>query len=210
MRNWFVFLFLAFLIVISFLLWGDSFTAFFEEGRAVKILEEYGSISWLVGILILIGDLFLPLPATLIMSALGYLYGPVIGGLLSVIGNFLSGVVAYGICISLGERGALFILGQKDFDKGRTVFNARGGWIVALSRWLPIVPEVVACMAGLNRMDAGRFSIALLCGSLPLGFVFAWIGHSAKADPEIAIALSALLPAILWMGAQYLLRRLTQ
>lgn len=209
MRNWIVFGVLAVLIIIPFLIWGDWFTDMFSGEGATRRLEAFGVWAWGVGLMLLIGDLFLPLPATLIMSALGYIYGPLWGGLLAVLGSFLSGLLAYGLCRALGRRGALFILGEKDLEKGERVFAKRGGWIVAISRWLPVLPEIVACMAGLNQMKFRHFVLALLCGSVPLGFVFAYIGYSGVEHPYLAVVVSAAFPPVLWGISQYALRRLT-
>jgi hypothetical protein len=53
------------------------------------------------------------------------------------------------------------------------------------------------------------FHLALLCGALPLGFVFAAIGHAGTEYPIAALLLSALLPPVLWVGVRrYLKRRL--
>lgn len=56
-------------------------------------------------------------------------------------------------------------------------------------------------------MDFSRFCIALICGSLPLGFAFAAIGAAGHESPALAIALSAIVPAILWMIVRPLLAR---
>ena len=207
MRNWLVVIFIGALIVISFLIWGDWFTSLFMDGKAIDFLEKFGNYGWLIGIILLIGDLFLPLPATLIMSAMGYLYGPLVGGLLASLGNFLSGMLAFGICRSIGRKGALRILGQSDLDRGESLFENRGGWIVSISRWLPIIPEIISCMAGLNQMRVNKFTLALACGCLPLGFVFAWIGSTGRDEPVFALVISAVLPLILWLIAQKLLRK---
>ncbi len=210
MRNWIVFGFLLLLIIIPFLIWGEWFTNIFSGEGAIQRLEAVGQWAWGLGILLLVGDLFLPLPATIIMSAMGYLYGPWVGGLLASLGSFLSGLLAYGLSSSLGERGALFILGEKDFQKGKNLFSINGGWIVAISRWLPVFPEAIACMAGLNKMNFRKFVIALLCGSIPLGFVFAYVGYTGEENPYMALVTSALLPIILWIIAQRILRRLSK
>ena len=208
MRNWIVVIFLGSIIIASFLFWGGWFTQIFSEEGVHEALTHYGPWAWLVGILFLIADLFLPLPATIIMSGLGYLYGPIVGGLLATLGNFLSGLLAYGLCRSFGRKGALNILGEKDLEKGERLFNNRGGWIVAISRWLPIIPEIVSCMAGLNQMKFKKFAVALSCGALPLGFIFAYVGYSGIQHPYLAIVVSAGLPLIFWIIAQYFLRSL--
>ena len=209
MRNWLVAGFLFFLVVIPFLIWGDWFTALFSETNAVQELQGYGQWAWLFGILLLIGDLFLPLPGTIIMSALGFIYGPILGGFIASFGSFLSGLLAYVLCRAMGLKAALFLLGEKDLQKGQRLFTKNGGWIVAISRWLPIFPEVIACLAGLNRMPFLKYNIALLCGALPLGFVFAYVGYTGVAQPYLAVGISALLPALLWVGSGWVLNRLT-
>lgn len=206
MRNLIVLGVLIALILISFIFYGAQIEAFFEGNNAIKFFDRYGNWAWLVAIALLIADLFLPLPGTIIMSALGFIYGPFWGGMLATLGNFLSGVLAYWLCRSIGKKGALWILGEKDFVKGHKLFNNRGGYIVSLSRWLPILPEAVSCMAGLNRMQFRKYWIALISGSLPLGFIFAYIGHYGSSEPALAITLSAILPLIIWIGVQYILR----
>ena len=83
--------------------------------------------------------------------------------------------------------------------EGRSDLRGKGGRVaVALSRWLPILPEVIACMAGMVRMPFRRFVIALACGSAPLGFTFAMIGQWAHDSPGPALMLGAGLPPLLW------------
>jgi uncharacterized membrane protein YdjX (TVP38/TMEM64 family) len=198
MRLVWLFLGLALLVLIPFFIWGSALETAFSQTGAVAWLNEYGGWAWLAGILLLMSDLVLPIPGTVIMSALGYLYGTIAGGPLSALGSFLAGALAYLLCRSFGTGIARRILGERDFERGHRIFEHLGGWIVALSRWLPVLPEVTACMAGLTRMPAGLFFLALACGSLPVGFAFALIGHTGVDHPLLAIGLSALVPALLW------------
>ena len=144
------------------------------------------------------------------MSALGFIYGPLLGGLLASLGSFLSGLLAYLLCRGLGLKAAIFLLGAKDLERGQTLFQNNGGWIVAISRWLPIFPEVIACLAGLNRMPFLKYVVALICGAIPLGFVFAYVGHTGETAPYLAIAISAILPFFLWIISGWVLKQLTK
>jgi uncharacterized membrane protein YdjX (TVP38/TMEM64 family) len=169
-------------------------------------LEHYGNWAWLAAIGLLMADLLLPLPATLIMSALGYFYGTIGGGLVSAIGSFMAGSLGYWICRSMGEDAAIKLLGPTDFERGKKLSGHVGGWVVALSRWLPVFPEVVACMAGLTRMRPGYFHAALFCGSIPLGFTYAYVGATGQSNPAVAIVLSAGLPPVIWLLVRWYLR----
>lgn len=199
MRLFWLFLGLAILFLIPFIIWGNALETMFSQTGAVTWLESYGNWAWAAGILLLMGDLLLPIPGTIVMSALGFVYGPIWGGVIASIGSMLAGSFGYVLCRLLGRGAARRILGEKDLKKGEDLFANVGGWIVVLSRWLPLFPEVVACMAGLTRMPTLTFHIALACGSIPLGFVFAIVGYSGVSYPWVAVALSALLPPTLWL-----------
>ncbi len=200
MRLLVLFVGLAIIVLVTFFIWGDNLMEMFSQAGTVSWLSRYGKWAWVVAVLLLMADLFLPLPATIIIAALGYIYGPIAGGLISTAGSFLAGSLGYWLCRLLGERTAVMLLGRKDYQRGKKMSGKVGGWVVALSRWLPVFPEVIACMAGLTRMPAGYFHGALLCGSLPFGFIYAYVGHTGIEDPWLAIVLSAALPPVIWFA----------
>ena len=164
MRLVFLFVGMAVVFLAVWMIWGGSWDERFTLEGTVAWLEGTGSWAWAAGIGLLIADLVLPMPGTIVMAALGYVYGPWLGGLLA--------------------------------------FGTGGGWVVALSRSLPILPEVVSCMAGISRMPFGRFLLASVCGNLPLAFAFGFIGASGKNAPWWAIAASIGVPAVLWLLAK--------
>jgi uncharacterized membrane protein YdjX (TVP38/TMEM64 family) len=199
MRLLWIFLGLVVLILIPFAIWGDVLEAMFTPTGAADWMGRYGSWAWAAGVALLVADLALPIPGTAIMSALGYVYGPLIGGLLSAGGSFVSGALGYGLCRLLGRGAAAWLLGQRDLERSERLFANVGGWLVVLSRWLPVFPEAIACLAGLTRMPSPAFFLALACGSLPLGFTFAAVGAIGVENPALALLLSAALPPILWL-----------
>jgi len=201
-----LFLILALIVLIPFWFWGARFEAWFSGDAAVDWLRRLGPWGWAGGMALLMADLVLPVPGTAVMSALGFLYGPWTGGVVSALGSFLSGALAYGLTRWINPRWAAALAGAEELEKYHQLFARSGAWIVALSRWLPLLPEVVACLAGLSRMPARLFFIALACGSLPLGFAFAAIGAAGQRSPGLALALSAVVPAVLMVVARRWLR----
>ncbi len=169
-------------------------------------LREAEGWAWLAGMGLLAADLLLPVPGTVVMSALGAVYGFWLGGLIASAGSMLAGMLGYLAGRFFTENFAKRWLGESDFEKGRILFRRKGGAVVAISRALPILPEVLACMAGLLRMPIGKFAGALACGSVPMGFLFAWIGTVGRERPGWGLAFSIALPAALW-GAAAVLHR---
>ena len=196
------------LVLVSWMIWGGGWEARFSLEGAVEELTAAGSWAWAWGTGLLVGDVILPIPGTVVMSALGYVYGPVVGGLFAAMGSTASGLIAYGLCRLCGDRAAAWILGPKDLERGHRLFERAGGWIVCLSRALPLLPEAVACTAGLVRMPFRKFLIALVCGSFPMGFVFAWVGATGHQSPGLAFGLSLGLPVVLWFLSRLMSRRL--
>ena len=207
MRLFIAFVGIAIVVSIPFAIWGARLETLFTGDGAIRWLSGYGSWAWAAALLLLSGDLFLPIPGTAVLSALGYLYGTVVGGAIGAFGTVVSGGLAYGLSRGLGHDMAVRIAGSRDLERGERLFKRRGGWIVAVSRWLPILPETVACMAGLTRMPFSHFLVALICGAIPLAFTFAAIGASGVDRPALAIGLSAGLPLLLWPVAHRLLGR---
>jgi uncharacterized membrane protein YdjX (TVP38/TMEM64 family) len=205
-RLFWIFVGLALAALIPFLIWGEDLERSFSEAGVVAWLADWGHWAWAAGMVLLASDLLLPIPATAVMAALGLVYGPLWGGLIGTAGGFFGGALGYGLCRGFGRPLALRILGPDDLEQGEQLFARTGGWLVALSRWLPIFPEVIACMAGLLRMPLWAFAIALLCGCAPLAFTFAAIGYAGGDHPVLAIALSALAPPLLWLVVQPYLR----
>lgn len=172
------------------------------DGEALVLrFEESRDWAWLAGIGLLLADLLLPIPGTVVMSALGAVYGFWFGGLIASAGAMLAGMFGYGVGRFFKEDFAKRWLGERDFEKGKALFRRGGGWVIAISRALPILPEVLACMAGLLRMPLGKFCFALACGSLPMGFLFAWIGTVGRESPGWGLAFSLGVPAVLWTAA---------
>ncbi len=197
---------LAVVFCIPFLIWGDQFMQWFTGDAAIQWIRGWGAWGWLAVIGLLVSDLFLPIPATPVMSAAGYLYGTLIGGLVNAAGSFAAGMAGYGLCRAFGRNIALRLTGEKELAKHQTLFRSSGPWLVAASRWLPLLPEVISCLAGLTRMPLRVFVVSLACGAIPMGFVYAAIGAAGQDHPKLALLLSALVPPVLWLAVRPWLR----
>lgn len=202
MRLVIVILVLTVVFTAPLLIFGETFDVAFSGEEAIKRLKEYGPWIWAVGMGLIVADLALPIPATAVMAAMGYFYGAILGGVIGATASILAGWIAYGATRMLGRRAALKIVGERDLASAESFFQRRGGFAVAISRPLPLLPEVVACLAGLSGMPARKFTAALICGSLPTGMAYAAIGALGIDRPSMALAAGCILPVILWAIVQ--------
>jgi uncharacterized membrane protein YdjX (TVP38/TMEM64 family) len=199
-RIWLVPALLLACIIGPFLLWGNAFEVLLSPDALRVLLEENRRFAWLIGIALLVADLFLPIPSTLVMSALGWLYGPLTGGLVSSTGLILSAQLAYELSRRLGRPIAIRLAGEESLSTAAAWFSKAGGACIAVSRCLPVLSEAIACLAGLGRFPPRDFLAATLLGGIPAGFTFAAIGHLGREDSASATALSAAVPVLLWLG----------
>ncbi len=193
------FIALAVLILVVWAIWGGAWETHFTLAGAASWLRQAGPWAWAAGIGLLAADLVLPVPGTIVMSALGLVYGALLGGLVAAAGSMLAGLCGYGVGRLVGEKAARKLLGDHDFERGRLLFSRGGAFMIALSRAIPILPEALSCTAGLVRMPFHSFLAALACGSIPVGFLFAWIGAVGRDAPAWALAFSIGVPVLLWL-----------
>ena len=184
------------------LIWGEAFERSFSLAGTLTWLRELGPWAAAAGVGLLVADIALPIPSTIVMSALGATYGFWVGSLLSILGSMLAGLTAYGLARWAGRPAAIWIAGEDSLVRTEELFARGGAWLVLTSRWLPILPEAVACLAGLARMPFRTFFWALMVGSVPLGLTFAWVGTLTEDREGLALALSAGLPIGAWLLSQ--------
>ena len=178
-----------------------------EANDAVLELRNYGSWAWAVGIALIWADLVLPVPQTAVIAALGIIYGTLLGGLLGSFALITGGLLGYGLMHTAARRFAHRFVGPRSRHRVESFFDRGGAWAIILTRSLPYsVPEATVFLAGLAGMPLGKFTAALILGSVPTAFVFAAIGEGWADQPIVALAVSYVLPIALLPVALFLMR----
>jgi uncharacterized membrane protein YdjX (TVP38/TMEM64 family) len=178
-----------------------------DANDAVLMLQKYNTWAWAMGIALIWADLVLPVPQTVVIAALGIIYGTVLGGLLGSVGLITGGLLGYVLMVTSARRIVQRLVGPQSLNTMEDLFKRAGPWAIVLTRSLPYsIPEAVVFLAGLAGMRMGKFSAALTVGSLPTAFVFAAIGAGWAEQPILALAVSYILPIVLLPIALYLMR----
>ena len=201
-----VILAIVFLLLGPYFLWHEPMDAYFGSEDYQEWLISIRPYAWLVAIGLIVSDLFLPIPAVPIMAAMGALYGAAVGGLIATAGSILAGLGAYSLSRLLGLKAARLLASETELADLQRFFDSWGAAGIIASRALPVVPEVMTILAGLAKMHLGRFMLALALGSVPVGFVFAWVGDTAEISSSLLLILT-LIPACGWCVYVVLARR---
>jgi uncharacterized membrane protein YdjX (TVP38/TMEM64 family) len=207
MRLYAVILAAVALTLIPTLVLADEVDEAFGGEAGLARLRSCGPWAWLAGIGLIVSDLFLPVPSTAVISGLGMLYGPWLGGLLGGVGSTLAGMVAYAVGRWVGGPALRLFVGPEEMARLPRFFAVHGLWAIALSRWMPLLPEALCALAGVARMRAVPFLAALSCGSFAMGFAFGFLGAHYLDRPAAGLIISALIPLAVWPPVHYFLRR---
>jgi uncharacterized membrane protein YdjX (TVP38/TMEM64 family) len=189
---------LAAVFALGFALWGDTMERLFSQEACRRWFEQIRPVAWAVAIGLLVADIVLPIPATGVMAALGSVYGPVVGAIVGTVGSAAAGVVGY-VAARFGGKGlARRMASEAELARFQAFFDRWGGLAVILSRILPILPEVVAVLAGLANMRLRWFLAALLLGTVPTAALFAYLGHVSRDQPWYGMLVDVAIPLVLW------------
>jgi len=189
---------LAGLCLLAFEAWGEDFERLFSQEACAAWFAGIRPWAWAVAIGLLVVDLFLPVPATGVMAALGSVYGPVLGALVGATGSGLAGLLGYGLARLGGRPLVRWMASEQEIGRFQAFFDRWGGWAIIVSRVLPILPEVVAVLAGLARMRLRRFVVALALGTVPTATLFAVLGHVSRAEPWYGMIVAVVAPMLIW------------
>lgn len=183
-------------LAVPYMIWGEQLENYWDGANVLEYIRGYGPWAAVVGFGLIVADLFVPMPGPAIMAALGLIYGFLPGALISVFASFTVGMVGYGLCRALGPRAALWMVSAGELEKMHGFFERFGIWGIAVTRLLPWVPEIIACLAGLSRMRFATYATGNLIGSIAVGFINAYFGSRGESDPE-TVAFVLILPYIM-------------
>ena len=207
MRLYVVIFALVALTLIPTLIFDDEIDEAFAGEQGLERLRSFGPWAWLAAIGLIVSDLFLPVPSTAVISGLGMLYGPWLGGFVGGVGSTLAGLVAYVAGRWVGGPALRLFVGPEEMARLPRFFAKHGLWAIAVSRWMPLLPEALCALAGVARMRLGPFLAALACGSFAIGFAFGFLGVHYLDRPAAGLIVSALIPLAVWPPVHYFLRR---
>jgi membrane protein DedA with SNARE-associated domain len=146
---------------------------------ATDFVEYSGYIG--VFVLVLLGNLHLPVPTQLTLPLAGFLIEQGQFTFVSVMVSSTAAAVAvslffYYVGLWIGEEnlrrfvgrfGRFLFVGEKDLDKASKVFDRHGGKAILIGHFVPGVGAFISIPAGLRHMPiSGRFMIYTIIGCI--------------------------------------------
>jgi uncharacterized membrane protein YdjX (TVP38/TMEM64 family) len=181
-------------ILVPFGLWEDALGAYAQDLLARPSKTEIAAGV----VLLLLADVLLPIPSSIVSVAAGALLGPWLGGLSVWLGMTLGSVGGYAV----GRFGGRYF--EKPLADAATIRRSLG-WAITLSRPVPVIAEAVTLTAGFVRAPFGLFALFSVLGNAAVAVIYAVAGSLAQSAGSL-LAGFLLAVAIPWV-ARWLYRR---
>jgi uncharacterized membrane protein YdjX (TVP38/TMEM64 family) len=182
-------LLLAF-IIVPLLLFGVAI-----EGWAERQLlrEQAAAMSAVVGVALLASDVILPIPSSLIGTALGAILGAPLGMLAGTVGLTAACVIGYALG-ALARPGVVEpLVAARDRQMLETWLSRYGVAVLILCRAVPVLAEASVIVAGAMRMPPLPALVATTLANVGISAVYAVVGSFAN---DAQTLLAAFLAAI--------------
>tara|TARA_R100000005_G_C4943091_1_gene166771 strand:- start:426 stop:824 length:399 start_codon:yes stop_codon:yes gene_type:complete len=117
-------------------------------------------------------------------------------------GLLLAGFSGYGLSQRYGGGLAkMLVKDEAELEKTAQSFRKFGVGTILLSRAMPILPEVSACMAGLTGMSKLKFTLAWILSTIPYAVIASYAGSiSSVSNPMPAILTAIGLTTFFWLS----------
>ena len=171
----------------------------------INIMNSYGYIG--VFLLILIENIFPPIPSELILLFGGFMTTytklNIIGMIISsTLGSLIGALLLYKIgtifskeklkILISGKLGRVLKLKNRDIDNANKWFTNKGKKTVFFGRFIPLIRSIISIPAGINKMNISKFITYTLLGSVIWNLVLIILGHIVGRNWKVILKIFKL------------------
>ncbi len=192
---------IAVLILVSFVV---------VEALGIRLLtdpsEDIRAGGWLAAAIgggLLLADVFIPIPSSVVMIAHGAAFGVLGGFLLSLAASVGGAMIGWWV----GHRGSRVmdrVVSPEEKRQANAFIRRYGLLAIIISRLLPIVAETVSIMSGTTDIGWRRVLVATTIGAIPPALIYAVAG---SATTDFASGALVTVGVVLVAGIAWLIGR---
>lgn len=145
-----------------------------------QYLASFGSAAPLVYVLFVVVEVVVaPIPGLMLYAPGGIVFGPALGGSLSLIGNIIGAGIASLLTRSLGAGWLTKFFDAPKLERSQHAIEKRGAFLIFLLRLNPLTSsDIVSYAAGFSRIPIWQIMLATGLGMAPLCYLQAWLAES--------------------------------
>lgn len=162
-------------------------------------MNEGGWIAAIIGGGLLLADVFIPIPSSVIMITHGAIFGILGGFVLSLVASVGGAMIGWWV----GNRGGRWmdrIVSPQERQQANLFIARYGILAIIVSRLIPIVAETVAIMSGTTSLGWKRVLIATTIGAAPPALIYAIAGEATDdfASGALVTVCVVVVAGVAW------------
>jgi uncharacterized membrane protein YdjX (TVP38/TMEM64 family) len=154
----------------------------------------------LATVLLLLADVLLPIPSSVVAAAaIGFL-GPLTGGLTVWLGMTLAALLGYGLGRFGGNALVKRVVGDAELARAARLMNRHGAWMLLVCRGAPVLAEASTLFAGAAQFSFVRFLWVTAVANLGLAAAYSATQLLDLGEPTASLApfaLGIIVPGLL-------------
>ena len=189
-------------ILVPFAIWEEPIA-----GMAGELLHAQRGGPTLAGAftILLVLDVLLPVPSSVVSTAAGARFGIAGGMAISWVGLTAGCVLAAAIGRRLGRPFAAWLVGDRALLRAVSTARRWGDGALVVCRAVPVLAEASVLLAGVTSMPWRRFLAVTSLANLGIAAIYAWVGQQAMESGAFLLAFTGAVgvPALaLWLWSR--------
>lgn len=185
-------------LLVAALLWGRQLLAAFSDPESAKqFIQSAGIFGPIIFMLVQAAQVVIaPIPGQVSGLVGGYLFGPWLGTLYSLVGASVGFLIIFALARKLGRPFVERFFSKELVGKFDYITKSKGSWALFLIFLLPAFPDDLICyLAGLTKIPISRLLLVSIAGRLPGYLVLSLTGAGLAYENmnPIVITLAAAL-----------------
>jgi uncharacterized membrane protein YdjX (TVP38/TMEM64 family) len=162
-----------------------------------QILKEPSLSTFVLSLLLLAADTFLPTPSSLVLLADGYIFGMLNGSIIGILGLMMGNALGF-LTARYGNQWLEKKFPSEKRGSSRKFLDRWGFLALAISRPVPVLAESILLLSGTTKMTFSNAMISCFIGTVPFVMFYAAVGKYAMIEASwlTTLSLVALILAI--------------
>jgi uncharacterized membrane protein YdjX (TVP38/TMEM64 family) len=145
---------------------------------------QYGDAPVLLIFAAALGFIIVPvIPYKIVIGMLGFMYGPLLGALISWTAASVASVIVFWLARNLFQKqGRAYLSKYEKLEKLQAAVEKNPFLTILLARLIPVIPQaVVNVIPAITSIPVVTFAVASALGKIPAMLLFAFIGSNLFA-----------------------------
>lgn len=185
MKKWYTFGMYLVLILIVYV-FKDEILHWMQYGEAPVLLIFAAALGFIIVPII---------PYKIVIGMLGFMYGPLLGSLISWTAASVASVIVFWLARYLFQKqGRAYLSRYERLEKLLAAIEKNPFLTILLARLIPVIPQaIVNVIPAITSIPVVTFAVASALGKIPAMLLFAFIGSNLFAGTSKLVLSSACM-----------------